>query len=290
MTFDYTEGVVENLGYGFQASQGQGSYSPDSMAWDCSISGFNFLYATSEQDPIIRETGKFRRERIDTERNPGEQSLDSGLWIRSQASWHYGAGLSSAEPLEIASDEASFRFYKSGGVDPWTPGQLQLLHDVEEKYESTGSNQHLLGVSTGVLHSDDGSLRYIPTTGSVVPIIWGGTGTINSLTTTGQYWLACNSAGIYRGNIPSGSGTKIYNKDAVTVTSSVYVSSSHVSCMVRTIIFMKSLILHQHRQRYLLNCILTLTVAGCGLIFLKDPQRFTLQVTRMKNQLFSRLM
>jgi len=221
MALDYTEPVVENLGYGFQASQGQGSYSPDSMAWDCSIGGFNFLYATSEQDPIIRETGKFRRERIDTERNPGEQSLDSGLWIRSQASWHYGAGLTSAEPLEIASDEASFRFYKSGGVDPWTPGQLQLLHAVEEKYESAGSNQQILGVSTGVLHASDSLLTYIPTTGSPVSITWGGTGNINSLTTTGQYWLAANSAGIYRGNEPSGSGTKIYDKDATTVTSSV---------------------------------------------------------------------
>ena len=222
MAVDYTEEVVEPLGYGFEASEGQGSFGPDSLNWDCTIGGLNFLYATSDQDPIIRETGKFRRERIDTERNPGEQSLDSGLWIRSQASWHYGAGLTSAEPLEIASDEASFRFYKSGGVDPWTPGQLQLLHDVEEKYSSAGVNQHLLGVTTGVLHSDNGSLRYIPTTGSVVPITWGGTGNINSLTTTGQYWLACNNAeGIYRGDIPSGAGTKIYNKDAVTVTYSL---------------------------------------------------------------------
>ena len=222
MTLDYTEPVVDNLGYGFQASQGQGSYSPDSLAWDCSVGGFNFLYATSDQDPIIRETGKFRRERIDTERNPGEQSLDSGMWIRSQASWHYGAGLSSAEPLEVATEEASFRYYKSGGVDPWTPGELKLLHNVEEKYVSAGALQHVLGVSTGVLHASDNALTYIPTTGSNVTVTWGGTGNINSLTTTGQYWLACNATnGIYRGNIPSGVGTKIYNKDAVTVTSSV---------------------------------------------------------------------
>jgi hypothetical protein len=222
MALDYTEEVVENLGYGFQASQGQGSYSPESLAWDCSVGGFNFLYANSEQDPIIRETGKFRRERIDTERNPGEQSLDSGLWIRSQASWHYGAGLSSAEPLEVAADEASFRFYKSGGVDPWTPGELQLLHDVEEKFASAGALQHVLGVSTGVLHASDDVLTYIPTTGSNVTVTWGGTGNINSLTTTGQYWLACNAAaGIYRGDLPSSSGTLIYDKDAGTVTSSV---------------------------------------------------------------------
>lgn len=221
MAFDYTEPVVENLGYAFQATQGVGSYTPESLAWDCSIGGFNFLYATSDQDPIIRETGKFRRERIDTERNPGEQSLDSGMWIRSQASWHYGAGLTSAEPLEVAADEASFRFYESGGVDPWTPGELKLLKNTEEKNASAGANQHILGVSTGVLHASDAVLTYVPTTGSPVAVTWGGTGNINSMTTTGQYWLVANSAGIYRGNEPSGSGTKIYDKHATTVTSSV---------------------------------------------------------------------
>jgi hypothetical protein len=56
MAVDYTEEVVENLGYAFQASQGQGSYAPESMSWDCNVGGFNFLYATSEQNPIIRET------------------------------------------------------------------------------------------------------------------------------------------------------------------------------------------------------------------------------------------
>ena len=221
MAVDYTEDVVEPLGYGFEATEGQGSYGPDSLEWDCTIGGLNFLYATSDQDPIIRETGKFRRERIDTERNPGEQSLDSGLWIRSQASWHYGAGLSSAEPLEVAAEEASYRYYKSGGVDPWTPGQLQLLKDTESKFVSTAASQEILGVVGGVLHAGGNVLTYVPNTGSSSTITWGGTANINSLTTTGQYWLAADSSGIYRGDEPSGSGTKIYNKDAVTVTSSL---------------------------------------------------------------------
>lgn len=221
MAVDYTEDVVEPLGYGFDATEGQGTYGPDSLEWDCSIGGLNFLYATSDQNPIIRETGKFRRERIDTERSPGEQSLDSGLWIRSQASWHYGAGLSSAEPLEVASEEASFRYYRSGGVDPWTPGQLQLLHKTEQAYASNAASQQIIGVNSGVLHAAGTALTYVPITGSPASVTWGGTNTINSITTSGQYWLAADSSGIYRGNEPSGSGTKIYNKDATTVTSSL---------------------------------------------------------------------
>ena len=221
MAVDYTEEVVEPLGYGFEASEGQGSYGPDSLDWDCTIGGLNFLYATSDQTPMIRETGKFRRERIDTERSPGEQSLDSGLWIRSQASWHYGAGLSSAEPLEVAAEEASFRYYRSGGVDPWTPGQLQLLKNTESKFVSTAASQQLIGVTTGVLHAGGNVLTYVPATGSTSTVTWGGTSNINSLATTGQYWVACDDSGIYRGDEPNGSGTKIYNKSATTVTSSV---------------------------------------------------------------------
>ena len=48
---------------------------------DCEIGGLPFLFATSDQNPYRRETADFRRQRVDTERNPGEQSLDSGYWI-----------------------------------------------------------------------------------------------------------------------------------------------------------------------------------------------------------------
>ena len=95
MAVDYTEDVVEPLGNGLTAASGSGSFTPESLKWDCSIGGLDFLFATSKENPMRRETSKFRRERIDTQRDPGENSLDSGLWVRSQASWHYGAGLSS---------------------------------------------------------------------------------------------------------------------------------------------------------------------------------------------------
>jgi hypothetical protein len=79
---DYTEEVVDDLGLGIEAPSGIGQYGPDAQKWDCSIGGLNFLFATSATYPIKRETARFRRERIDTERNPGEQSLDSGYWIQ----------------------------------------------------------------------------------------------------------------------------------------------------------------------------------------------------------------
>ena len=215
MSTDYTEEVVDDLGFGITAPSGVGEYGPDAQKWDCSIGGMNFLFAVSDTYPLKRETARFRRERIDTEREPGEQSLDSGYWIRSQASWHYGAGISTAEPLEVNSEEARFRFFQSGGVDPWTPGQLTLLNATSAVWNGTISRAKVEGIETGIILSVDnasaGSLTYITNAGASTAISWGGADGIDSLTTTGQYWLASDTAGIWRGDLPTGAGTKIYN-------------------------------------------------------------------------------
>ena|GEM_PF-3161896 len=215
MATDYTEEVVEDLGSSIVAAAGIGQYGPDAQKWDCSIGGLNFLFATNETYPIKRETARFRRERIDTERNPGEQSLDSGLWIRSQASWHYGGGLTTAEPLEVDSDEASFRYFQSGGIDPWTPGELKLLNSTSAVYSASASWMRVDGIGTGVLvganYSGTGTLTYLTNAAASTSITWGGSGEIDSFDETGQYWLASDTDGIWRGNLPSGNGTKIYD-------------------------------------------------------------------------------
>ena len=215
MNIDYTESVVEPLGLNVEAPSGIGQFGPDAMRWDCTIGGLNFLFATSETYPIKRETARFRRERIDTERDPGEQSLDSGLWLRSQSSWHYGAGIATAEPLEVNSDEARFRYLQSGGVDPWTPGQLSLLNSTSAMYSASVDTARVRGIGSGVLFGTNsgsvGALTYITNAGASTAIAWGGAGKLQSFDETGQYWLASNVEGIWRGNLPSGAGTKIYN-------------------------------------------------------------------------------
>jgi len=220
MTLDYTEDVVEPLGTGITAASGSGTFTPDSLNWDCNIGGLDFLFATSKENPMRRETSKFRRERIDTQRDPGENSLDSGLWVRSQASWHYGAGLSSAEPLEIDAAEARFRYLKSGGINPWTPGQLTLLNKTESVLVDTSATMFTLGVGTGVIHAGGAVLKHVANDKTATTISVGSSEAVNSVTSTGQYWIVSNDDGIYKGLLPSGAGAKIYDKSA-TVTSSL---------------------------------------------------------------------
>lgn len=209
---DISEDVLFELGL-VTTSSPDAAMVPPSIRWDCSIGSIPFLFAFSDQNPYVRETSEFRRQRIDTERNPGEQSLDSGYWIRSQSSWHYGSGLSSAEPLEVSDTEAQFRYHDGGGVDPWTPGQITLLNDTSLVFSSSAvaSGHQLLGVDTGVLHSASATLTYITNAGVSASVNWGGTSKIQSLTTNGHYWILSDVDGIYRGLLPNGAGTKIYN-------------------------------------------------------------------------------
>jgi hypothetical protein len=218
VTFDYTEEPVEPLGSPLLAVPNFSAAGPDSMGWDCSIAGLNFLFATSEEHRFKRETAQFRRERIDNERDPGEQSLDSGLWIRSQSSWHYGAGLSSAEPLEVNSSEARFRYFQSGGVDPWTPGDLKLLNSASSIYSASATAMQVQGIQSGVLFGEnDGQFTYIQNNGTSASVNWGGAGGLNSFTDTGEVYLVTDSAGIWKGTLPSSNGAKIYNKHYGTV-------------------------------------------------------------------------
>lgn len=91
---------------------------------DCAVAGIPFRLATTPELVQSVETIPIRRDQFDAENDPGEQSLTS-WWRRSQSSWHEGAG----DLYQENSNQAinSFKFYKSEGVDVFTPGQLKLL-------------------------------------------------------------------------------------------------------------------------------------------------------------------
>lgn len=72
----------------------------------------------------IRQTMPVQKDQQDNSKEPGEQTLD-GYWIRSQNSWHRGAGIVFYEPG--AEPDTEYRFTESSGVNVWTKGQLTGL-------------------------------------------------------------------------------------------------------------------------------------------------------------------
>jgi hypothetical protein len=117
-------------------------YDPTTYKYDVAVAGMPFIYAITDDTPYRRQTAEFRTQRVDQLRDPGEQSLSgSGYWIRSQSSFHLGAGSPYQEPITGSLDEARFRFASSVGINPWTPGEMSLLKKTTLQEAATGDSR-----------------------------------------------------------------------------------------------------------------------------------------------------
>jgi len=106
------------------------------IAYDIAIGGMPFIYAISDQRPYLRQTAPYRKEQFDNQTEPGEQSL-TGWWIRSQSSFHEGAGINFYDPALIAG-EGTYRFKDSRGVNVWNQGEVTLLNNTASTHYTTG--------------------------------------------------------------------------------------------------------------------------------------------------------
>jgi hypothetical protein len=97
------------------------------VAYNVAIGGIPFIYAINDSRPYIRQTAPFRKDQFDNGAEPGEQSL-TGWWLRSQMSFHSGAGIKFFDPA-TTDENGHYRFAESEGVDVWTKGQATLLRN-----------------------------------------------------------------------------------------------------------------------------------------------------------------
>lgn len=107
------------------------------ISYDTAIGGMPFISAISDKDEATRQTAPFRKDQFDNGTEPGEQTL-TGWWLRSQMSFHSGAGINFFDPA--TNDEAGhYRFTDSKGVDIWTKGQVTLLKNATQGHVTTGA-------------------------------------------------------------------------------------------------------------------------------------------------------
>ena len=83
-------------------------------------------------DQYRRTTIPTLREQRDTSDEPGEQSISSQFWLRSQTDWSFGAG----QTFYDHANSNRSRFSESSGVDVWTEGQISLLPICESKNDT----------------------------------------------------------------------------------------------------------------------------------------------------------
>ena len=206
-----------------QPSSSGSTYINTSNQYDCAGAGLPFFLGPSKEYPYKRETAQYRKQQIDQQKEPGEQTL-TGWWLRSQSSFHYGAGIRYEEPIQ--GPEVGMRYNKSAGVEVFNIGKVTLLPDVTKVHDVTNAPLMVGGIDTAgvnvVIWADGTALYRTTAAGTTTTLTWGGSGTILAVAQDGVNYYAANATGIYKGPLTGAiSGSSVFTHPASvgTVTS-----------------------------------------------------------------------
>jgi hypothetical protein len=214
----YGDDITEGIPYVLSNPAGATNYSSTGEAYDIAIAGLPFFLLNSDDVPYRRVTAQYRKQQIDQSREPGEQTL-TGWWLRSQSSFHLGAGIKFFEPVQ--EESLRFQYTESKGVDVWTRGQATLLYDTASFYAGSAPAQ-LIGLNDGtndcIFVTDGSALKKITSAGSPTTIAQAGTAsTIYSLTTDGSNYYFINGTKVHKGSVgATPADAEIYNTPGVT--------------------------------------------------------------------------
>ena len=214
----YGDDITEGIPYVLSNPVGATNYSSTGEAYDIAIAGLPFFLLNSDDAPYRRVTAQYRKQQIDQSREPGEQTL-TGWWVRSQSSFHLGAGIKFFEPVQ--EESLRFQYTESKGLDVWTRGQATLLNDTASFYAGAAAAQ-LIGVNDGtddcILVTDGTALKKITSAAVSSTYTQAGTAsTIFSVTTNGKQYFFINGTHVHRGNLAgTTSDTEIYNASSTT--------------------------------------------------------------------------
>jgi hypothetical protein len=229
----YGEDITEGIPYVLSNPAGSTTYSLTGEAYDVAIAGNPFFLMTSDDSPYRRVTAQYRKQQIDQTREAGEQTL-TGWWVRSQSSFHLGAGIKYLEPQQ--EESLRFQFTESKGIDVFTRGQTTLLNDTDSFYAGAAAAQ-LIGVNDGtddcILVTDGTALKKITSAGVSSTYTQAGTpATIFSLTTNGKEYFFINETHVHRGNISgTTSDTEIYDATSTTRATIRYVKQRLIAAI-----------------------------------------------------------
>ena len=229
----YGDDITEGIPYVLSNPVGSTTYTPTGPAYEIAIGALPFFLANSDEMPYRRVTAQYRKQQIDQTREAGEQTL-TGWWVRSQSSFHYGAGIKYFEPQQ--EESLRFQYTESKGLDVWTRGQATLLNDTASFYSGAAAAQ-LIGVNDGtndcILVTDGTDLKKITTGGTPSTYVQAGTAaTIFSVTTNGKQYFFINGSHVHRGNLAgTTSDTEIYNASSTTRATIRYVKQRLIAAI-----------------------------------------------------------
>lgn len=204
---------------------GGANYVLNSDAYDIAINGIPFLLATSDQRPYIREVQDIRKQMFDNFPEPGEYSMME-WWLRSQSDFGGGQGLTYQDP--DVDDKFNIKFHQSTGINPWAPGEIQLLPNaipLTTTLQSTSEGCFVRGYRSATMAADAAWVisnrlmkAYNPLANTQTAVNYdGGAGArVESLTASGNQYYVGTADSIWTGT-DEGAGTKLWTFAAVPV-------------------------------------------------------------------------
>ena len=206
----YDQDITEGIPYVLSNPAGSTAYIPTGPSYDVAFAGLPFFLAASDEQPYRRVTAQYRKQQIDQTREPGEQTL-TGWWVRSQSSFHLGAGIKYFEPIQ--EESLRFQYTESKGLDVWTRGQATLLNTTVQAEPASATNLSLFGARDttnnvdAVVFTEGPDLKKLimsgdtPTVTTYTLVTSPHTLDFKSLTSDGTRYFAADNARIHRGNI-----------------------------------------------------------------------------------------
>lgn len=205
-----TRDITEAIPYALSNPASANTYQLSTVQYDVAIAGLPFFLGASDDSPYRRVTAQYRKTQIDQTREPGEQTL-TGWWLRSQSSFHQGAGIKYYEPIQ--EESLRFQYTESKGCDVWTKGQVTLLNTTVRAEEASATNLYLFGARDttnnvdAIVFTEGGDLKKLtmsgdtPTVTTYTLVTSPHTLDFLALTTDGTRYFAPDNARIHRGNI-----------------------------------------------------------------------------------------
>jgi hypothetical protein len=230
----YSDDITEGIPYVLSNPAGSTAYIPTGPAYEVAFASLPFFLAASDEQPYRRVTAQYRKQQIDQTREPGEQTL-TGWWVRSQSSFHLGAGIKYFEPIQ--EESLRFQYTESKGIDVWTRGQATLLNATASFYTATTGPAQMIGVNDGtndcIFVTDGSVLKKITTGGTPTTITQAGTAsTIYSLTTDGSNYYFINGTKVHKGSVgATPADSEIYNTPSVTRATIRYVKQRLIAAI-----------------------------------------------------------
>jgi len=224
----YGSDITERIPVPLSNPAGSTNYSATGVAYDIAIAGQPFFVNASDETPYRRVTAQYRKQQIDQTREPGEQTL-TGWWLRSQSSFHLGAGIKFFEPIN--EESLRFQYTESKGMDVWTKGQATLLNSTVRARTVSATNLSLFGARDttnnvdAVVFTEGPDLKKLTMSGDTPTVttytLTAAPHTLDfiSLTSDGTRYFAADNARIHRGNIfGSTSDGHLYNLSGPVTT------------------------------------------------------------------------